>query len=392
MRILFLTTIVPAGPPAGGTLVTMELGRRLEAYGEVERWAVWTYEPGAPENGLWQGAEPVTLPGLRRHGIARALRRRQPLSVARFFRSELARQLAAHEAVDLLVTDHLGVWQYARLIEARRRVVLAHNVESELYRRAVSLEEPSLKRLAWRYEARAMARYEAAALHEPDAVVCLGSRDQRSLADLYGVVAEAWYPPVAEVRPVRAKRARGLTVGAVGSMTWQPNRWGMDWFVREAWPLVRRQMPEARLRIAGRGSERLPYAGFGGVECLGPLHDPDEFYESLDLVTAPVRGGAGIKVKVLDAAARGLPVVTTPKGFEGLGEILPPGIAIEEEDGARFADRTVALMRARQQLPMRGNVEWYHSLVASGAAAVERAVLGPAGPTAPVLRETPTRR
>jgi glycosyltransferase involved in cell wall biosynthesis len=383
MRILLLTTLVPAGPPSGGTLATIELSRRLEAYGEVERWAVWAYERDAPQDRMWRGARAISLARLRRHGLSRALVRRQPLSVTRFFRPEFARELAACGPVDLLFADHLGVWQYARLVSAKRRVIYSHNVESEIYQRAALLERSALKRAVWSYEARAMARYELRALREPDAVICPGTRDQASLLDRYGVAAQAWYPPVADLRPVGARRGTGKVVGSVGSFTWQPNRWGMDWFVEHAWPAIRASAPGVRLRLAGRGSERLPYAEAPGIECLGPLPDLSSFYESLDVFVAPIRGGAGIKVKVMDAAGRGLPVVTTPIGVEGFGAVLPSTIAVVKAD-AEFAPSVLTALNLHPELPLREGVLWYQDLIARGAAAVERAIAGANDPGAPV--------
>jgi glycosyltransferase involved in cell wall biosynthesis len=375
MRILLLTTLVPAGPPSGGTLATMELSRQLETYGEVERWAVWTYERDAPENRGWRGADAISLAWLRRHGLARALVRRQPLSVTRFFRPLLARQLAACRPVDLFFADHLGVWQYAHLVSAKRRVIYSHNVESEIYQRAALLEPSVFRRLVWRYEARAMARYERRALREPDAVICPGTRDQAALLDRYGVAAEAWYPPVTDIHPVRARRGSGKVVGSVGSFTWQPNRWGTDWFVEEVWPLVRRESPGARLRLAGRGSDRLPCSSEPSIECLGVVDDLDGFYESVDVVVAPIRGGAGIKVKVMDAAGRGLPVVTTPTGVEGFGAALPSTIAVAETQ-SEFARRVLAALKPFPVLPLTEGVLWYRSLIDRGAGAVHRAVTG----------------
>ncbi len=375
MKILLLTTLVPAGPPSGGTLATVELSRRLETFGDVERWAVWTYDARAPEDRQWYGAQPITLARLRRHGIATAVLLRRPLGVARFFRRELAHRLGRCGAVDLFFADHIAVWQYARLVRATRRVLYSHNVESEIYQRAALLEPSLPKRLVWRYEARAMERYEAHALREPDRVICPGIRDQETLADRYRVDAEAWYPPVAGLGPVRNRLGSGRVVGAVASFTWQANRWGIDWFVERVWPAVRTAVPTARLVLVGRGSDRLPYVGTDAIEGRGIVSDLAAFYESVDLVVAPVHSGAGIKVKVMDGAGRGLPVVTTSIGVEGLGADLPASIAIADSE-EEFAHSVVSGLRQKHHLPLEEGVAWYEALVRRGSSAVERAVMG----------------
>ncbi len=375
MRILLLTTLVPSGPPSGGTLATLDLSRRLEAYGEVERWAVWTFDPHAKENQSWHGVRPISLDALRRHGAMRALGRLIPLGVSRFHRADVARGLAAAGSFDLFFADHLGVWQYSRAVTAKRRVIYSHNVESEIYERAATLERSVIKRRLWRYEALAMRRYESRALREADAVVCPGTRDQSELRERYGVTAHAWYPPVGDVSCVARRQAGGNVIGSVGTMTWQANRWGMDWFVREVWPLVRERVPTATLLLAGRGSDRLPYAGVSGIQGLGVLSELTAFYDRLDVVVAPIVGGAGIKVKVMDAAARGLPVVTTPGGIEGFGAAFPSSIVVAA-GATEFAMRVCEQLALRPHLPMMESVRWYQDLITAGSAAVDRAVRG----------------
>jgi hypothetical protein len=105
------------------------------------------------------------------------------------------------------------------------------------------------------------------------------------------------------------------------------------------------------------------------------VDDLDEFYESVDVVVAPVRGGAGLKIKVMDAAARGLPLVTTSGGVEGFGPDLPPTIAVAEH-AERFAERVAAFLKSKPALPLEANVAWYERLVGKGEEAIEAAVLG----------------
>lgn len=375
MRILLLTTLVPTDPPSGGTLATLELSRRLETYGEVQRWAVWGLGEGTAQHGMWQGARAITLAQLRRRGLARGVARGLPLTVARFHRREVATALSRLGRFDLFFADHLAMWQYSSLVDAERRVIYSHNVESEIYERAASRDPSVVARTIWRREARVMARYEGAALRAAQAVICPGIRDQASLATRYGIQVEAWYPPVGEVELVPARRSQGQVVASVGTMEWLPNRWGMDWFVHEVWPLIRQAVPQAQLRLGGRGSERLPYSNCPGVECFGPVWDLSAFFADVDVVVAPIRGGAGIKIKVMDAAARGLPAVTTSIGIEGFGAHVPRGIAVADQAHA-FASSVLGFLRGRLDLPVEENVLWYQHLVRSGGRAIETAVLG----------------
>jgi glycosyltransferase involved in cell wall biosynthesis len=127
--------------------------------------------------------------------------------------------------------------------------------------------------------------------------------------------------------------------------------------------------------VAGAGSEALPYRMKDGMESLGHIADVGQFFDQVDVVVAPILGGGGIKVKVLEAAARGLPVVTTSAGVEGLGKELPASVDVRDE-APRFADCVCTWLRLQPDLPLVSGMQWYEHLVILGSGGVENAVLG----------------
>jgi glycosyltransferase involved in cell wall biosynthesis len=105
--------------------------------------------------------------------------------------------------------------------------------------------------------------------------------------------------------------------GIVGTAAWPPTAEAMRFLVEEVWPLVRRQVADGRLVVAGRGTAELGLAG-EGVEVLGEVPSASEFLRGLSVLLFPQRRGSGMKVKTLEALATGLPVVTTESGAEGI--------------------------------------------------------------------------
>lgn len=112
----------------------------------------------------------------------------------------------------------------------------------------------------------------------------------------------------------------GRMVGFVGSLMHPPNADAIAWMIDEIWPLIRRNHPQARLQIAGAGTQalldqrRLPE----GIEVVGFVDDLDAFYRNTDVILAPLRYGAGTRVKLVEAAAFSAAIVTTKLGAEGL--------------------------------------------------------------------------
>jgi len=170
-------------------------------------------------------------------------------------------------------------------------------------------------------------------------------------ARAYGASAQHWvvpfaldaahYPPV----PLTAEPV----VGLIGSMHWPPSRGAADRLITRVWPRVRAQVPQARLVVAGWGADRYldAHASAPGLELRANIPHPREFFSQVAVMAYPPQRGSGMKIKVMEAMAFGVPVVTTTEGVEGLA--VEPGVHahVAEEDGL-LADRIVELLRDRR--------------------------------------------
>ncbi|AMY20478.1 hypothetical protein A3Q40_03116 [Rhodococcus sp. PBTS 1] len=115
----------------------------------------------------------------------------------------------------------------------------------------------------------------------------------------------------------------GRVAGMVGNFNYWPNRDAYEVLI-ECWlPEMRRQ--GWSLKVCGIGSNLL--APVSGVTLMGELPDLDEFFESIDMTVAPIRLGGGVKVKVIESLARGVPVLTSDRGLEGFSPELR-GLAV----------------------------------------------------------------
>ncbi len=142
--------------------------------------------------------------------------------------------------------------------------------------------------------------------------------------------------------------------GLIGTARWPPTADAVTHLLRAVWPRVLAQRPDARLLLAGRGmvDDAFPdLPKLPGVQWLGDVPSATEFLRRLGVLLYPLGRGSGAKVKVLEALALGLPVVTTPRGAEGL--MARDGLAVETDADA-LADRCAALLRDRQARRERG--------------------------------------
>jgi glycosyltransferase involved in cell wall biosynthesis len=147
----------------------------------------------------------------------------------------------------------------------------------------------------------------------------------------------------------------------IGSFRHDPNRVAVDWFVRHVLPHILRRQPTAKLVIAG--SDPPPshaYADYeANLEMLGYVEDIREPLARGAVFVCPILSGSGVRVKLLEAFAAGIPVVSTTVGAEGLARQDGEFCALAD-DPAMFAERTLQLLEDPQtaaQMATRARAE-----------------------------------
>ena len=129
------------------------------------------------------------------------------------------------------------------------------------------------------------------------------------------------------------------------------NRKGLDDFLRLAWPLVRSQVPQAELVVAGSLSDSIAAREAPGVSAIGPVDDVAPHYRQAALVINPAVAGTGLKIKTLEALCHARPVVTWPNGVEGLDPSLAE-LCLVARDWYEFSEHLVHALAASGSCPI----------------------------------------
>jgi glycosyltransferase involved in cell wall biosynthesis len=147
---------------------------------------------------------------------------------------------------------------------------------------------------------------------------------------------------------------REPVVGLLGSMHWLPSRSAAERLITRIWPHVRRARPGARLLVAGWNARRyLARHASADIAVVENLAHPLDFFSRIAVLAyAPVRG-TGVKVKVLESLAYGVPVVTTGEGIEGIDGVDGLHCWVREDDDALAARIVEALGNEAQRVRMR---------------------------------------
>ncbi len=190
----------------------------------------------------------------------------------------------------------------------------------------------------------------------------------------------------------------GSAILFVGSLGYAPNADGLGWFVDEVLPTIRSERPEVELRVVGGGlpaNSRLAMAE--GVTVLGSIPDLSDELATAAMAIVPIRWGAGTRIKILEAFAHHLPVVSTTLGAEGLDvehetHLL---LADDPERLAEACDRVLDGPTAAAAMAKRANEHFmanYEESAVSHRLALRIEELLRANPKAELGQEPPGRR
>lgn len=230
---------------------------------------------------------------------------------------------------DIVQVEGIHLMSYLPIIAAPhpRPLMICdwHNIESELMGRYRGREPNILKRAYAGKTARLMGEFERRAMREFDAHVAVGQRDAQHLRSLNpdarvfvienGVDTDHYEEAARDGQLRKPNR-----IVFVGSMDYHANIDGAVSFARDVWPGVRDRHPELIFTIVGRdpAPEVRELRSTPGIKVTGTVDDVRPFYREALAAVVPLKVGGGSRLKILEAMAAGVPVVSTTLGAEGL--------------------------------------------------------------------------
>jgi len=393
-RILFLTLVLPFPLDSGPKIRAYYVLRYL-----AERHTITLLsftrndDPTTALEHLQSICEQVVTVPIERSRVqdvlamGRSLLTGEPILTSRNRIHAMSRDLAqlitsCRDPFDAIHADQLWMAPYAleaaRLCKKRgwfpRLVLDQHNVVYRIPERMAEGAQNSFIRAVLMREARLTASYEVAACEQFDQVVWVTREDsaafhqllvtanQKNKITLRRLSAKGDTTasktlhsmiPICldrqDIRPVD-RLTEQPAILFLGGMHWPPNLQGVRWFIQNVFPVLQVQIPDVHLYVVGK-SPPTNLVSIPGVEFTGYQENAQPYWEQSRVFIVPLLAGGGMRVKILDAWAHGIPVVATSIGAEGINyhnrdDIL---IADSPEDfaaslseiikDARFAER-----------------------------------------------------
>ncbi|MDB9917854.1 glycosyltransferase family 4 protein [Pseudomonadales bacterium] len=350
--LLFLTPELPYPAQSGGKLKSLKLLEHLASRFDVTLCCPLKLDDAKHLKAFQREmphVECITDPvKVRRSAInlLRSYATSVPLNVLRTH-SPLLEDAVAQMAdeFDVIMLDHYEVAQYVPESYVGKVIYHGHNAYFQLWERYSKTSNNPFYKIATKLEALRVKSYETevarradlvfAAPGDIDALRRAGVRRQ-NYAETYHLGDDSqlslpdpnWYQT-------------DLKLVYVGFLGWEANTRGLLWFIKNVWPQLAKKHPELKFEVVGKNpDERLQKAveNEPNIKLLGYVDDLETIYQTAHVCVAPLTFGSGMKVKVLNAMARGIPVVTTPVGAESIAAFHRCHLMVSQTASAMVRD------------------------------------------------------
>ena len=300
--------------------------------------------------------ETVLLPKWRSYlSTALTLPDGLPMQV-QYFRSELMRarieSLVSNKGYDVVYTHLIRMSEYTRGLTVPKALGMQISQALNLSRMHAHARDP-LRKLFYGIETRKVRDYEAEVAADFDRVFLCGPSDIAAIEETAPLPNAVVNPHGQDVPPldrVRQAEREENAIVVTGVMSTYTNVDAVTWFAEKVFPRIEEKLPEARFWIVGRNPQRSvrALARPPRIEVTGEVPDVYDWLCRARVAVAPLRIGAGMQNKIVQAMACELPVVATPVANEGIGAVDGEQILLCD-DAAEMAETVTALLRDPQR-------------------------------------------
>lgn len=226
-----------------------------------------------------------------------------------------------------------------------KKILFQHNVEAQIWKRLAEEQRNPITKLYFRDQYHRMHESERL-LSEPfDGVITVSEEDAEQCREEYGLSNVLGAVPTGVdtefFKPPEPRQPEPGLIGFLGSMDWMPNIECVEYFANDIFSLIQDKHPNARFRIIGRDpapSVRGLAEGNDAIEVTGTVDDVRPHLDACEVLVVPLRSGGGTRIKIFEAMAQGVPVVSTTIGAEGL--------PVKDGETILIADDSFVLARA----------------------------------------------
>jgi len=228
-------------------------------------------------------------------------------------------------------------------------VYRAHNVEHEIWSRLAQNESNWFKRTYLRIQSKRLKKEEALLVKSVDGVVGISRNDCEFFEKSKTPQVHLFLPSVKTPLKVDIK-IQPESIFHIGSMEWDANIQGVQWFLSKVWPKVKAAHPNLNFHVAGKGINKHQNLFFQtGVHNHGEVPDAQDFMRNHGISIIPLLAGSGIRMKIIEAMSLGVPCVATNIAVQGLPISKEDDCIAIAENAEQFAEVLIDLLNNRKK-------------------------------------------
>lgn len=230
---------------------------------------------------------------------------------------------------------------------SKAKIILrTHNVEHKIWRQLALNTNNPFKKFYFNRLSEDLKKYEIQKLKTVDLIATITEEDFTAFEEL-GITSPKTIIPIAIDLSENKVDYSVTNLFFIGSMNWKPNIEAVDWLVNEILPAVKIVYPKIELHLAGSYMEKqFPTSENKGIINHSFVNDSHKFMQNNGLLISPIRSGSGVRVKLLEAMALGVPIVTTKIGAVGIQHNNAVYLA---ETTAEFVSQIIELIKFQEK-------------------------------------------
>jgi glycosyltransferase involved in cell wall biosynthesis len=255
--------------------------------------------------------------------LAQSLASGIPYSVLLFQNERFGRAISnivAREAFDVVHMETALLYQYAEHLRGLPVVVRHHNLEGELLAQQAHSASNPLRKAVLHWQATSLKKYENLVQSKANASVAITGVDRDLILTKNTLNTPVLVIPSGIDAPETVPDpATEHCIVFSGRMDWAPNAEAAAWLASQVFPRIRQAFPRITLYIVGGnpGASTRALAG-NGIVVTGFVESVQEYLDKAEVCVVPLLSGSGMRLKILQAMARGKAIVSTTKGAEGI--------------------------------------------------------------------------
>lgn len=338
MKILFITKLYPYPSDAGGKLKTFRILKLLAKESDIYFLSFVDKNDDHIDisflKTICKSVKVFVLPIINQnHFVLLGVKfffsifSRKPFIVYKYYSDEMDqyfKKIIQDYKFDYLYIDHLAMAQYIPVTYTGKVICDVHNISYLAFQTYAQTYNNILLKLIFRFESIKLKKYELFWLKRFTHIFTISNLDKKRIIRLGIPASKVTFLPT----PFTVKRHyfhhhNTQVIFFVGLMSWVPNLKGIQWFISQVYPLIKKQIPGVKLVIVGKDGNQLQnyldkHSADRSISYKGYVKNLKFFYSKTSVFIVPILMGGGIRIKLLEAFAHGLPVVSTYIGAEGI--------------------------------------------------------------------------